>query len=326
MQPVAGRDPELVEYFLARVRGELGATNECNLWTGSRHSHDGCIYGDVGKKGSDRAAHRASWFLFVGDIPADMFVLHKCGYLSRGLCVNPRHLYLGTNADNMRDMIGDLLLRRYRLTPGVLNEVWLEAEWTPMEDLAAKYDLPESVVTRICNDAEYRRTLHLELNVDGMPNREFWRVGTPGCGLWGAGRLARHAGLPPPPCAPIEAFQARIAHEQNHRSPCVHPQWQAFDPHARQKFAQQASEGDSERRRRFTHFVPIPRTKTALASEREPAFPPHPIPNVRVVLDHTVLSPSGENHTTENAGDRATTRYEAELEWLRAIWTPPPYA
>lgn len=73
---------------------------KCWVWTASIVTHS-IGYGQFqGVKGCS-LAHRASWILYNGEIPEGLFVLHKC---DNPICVNPKHLYLGTHADNMKDM------------------------------------------------------------------------------------------------------------------------------------------------------------------------------------------------------------------------------
>ena len=59
-------------------------------------------YGLLGYKGKTTRAHKLAYELTYGPVPAGLHVLHKCDTPS---CVNPDHLYLGTNADNVRDKV-----------------------------------------------------------------------------------------------------------------------------------------------------------------------------------------------------------------------------
>lgn len=70
----------------------------CWIWLGKRCS--GGRYGYFSMKGKIKMAHRASYETFKGDINDGLFVCHTC---DNGLCINPDHLFLGTNSDNMKD-------------------------------------------------------------------------------------------------------------------------------------------------------------------------------------------------------------------------------
>lgn len=71
----------------------------CHIWTGCLNSNNG--YGTVSVGGKRVYAHRGSWTHHNGPIPSGMYVCHKCDVRT---CINVAHLFLGTCADNMKDM------------------------------------------------------------------------------------------------------------------------------------------------------------------------------------------------------------------------------
>lgn len=82
------------ERFLGRV--ETSSTG-CWLWIGGK---DGDGYGMFWLDGRNQRAHRVSYELFIAPIPAGLHGLHRCDVPS---CVNPLHVFIGTNLDNVRD-------------------------------------------------------------------------------------------------------------------------------------------------------------------------------------------------------------------------------
>ena len=73
----------------------------CWLWMGSINNKGyGMMSAVKAGRHTKLLAHRTSYESFVGNIPDGKWVLHKCDL---PLCVNPRHLFLGNNADNIRD-------------------------------------------------------------------------------------------------------------------------------------------------------------------------------------------------------------------------------
>ena len=88
-EPIAAKMERLTQY----------AANGCIEWTGPLYSNG---YGSFSTGYDDKLAHRVAWELANGPIPEGMVVRHSC---DNRKCVNPGHLLIGTQGDNMRDMI-----------------------------------------------------------------------------------------------------------------------------------------------------------------------------------------------------------------------------
>lgn len=71
--------------------------DQCWLWTG--HTN-GAGYGQIFRGNRKELAHRIAWELENGSIPKRRIILHRC---DNSACVNPAHLLLGTQRDNMQD-------------------------------------------------------------------------------------------------------------------------------------------------------------------------------------------------------------------------------
>ena len=100
--PQNRKDESLTAAFMNRLA--FGWPGHCWFWTGSRSEIGYGMFAAARTSYGcpEVTAHRISWYLHNGPIPEGLKVLHRCDVRS---CVNPEHLFLGTQMDNVRDCI-----------------------------------------------------------------------------------------------------------------------------------------------------------------------------------------------------------------------------
>ena len=88
---------KLKRYIMERT--DTGDMDSC--WNWNRSLKNGG-YGQAKFKNKKWKAHRLSWTAFNGDIPEGKQINHRC---HNPACCNPSHCYIGTQQDNMNDMV-----------------------------------------------------------------------------------------------------------------------------------------------------------------------------------------------------------------------------
>ncbi|NKY60341.1 HNH endonuclease signature motif containing protein [Nocardia flavorosea] len=141
-----------------RVDPDL-SPDECWIWRGARggtKKRTGIGYGKFTVNGRQYDAHRVSWEIHNGQpVPPGMQVLHSC---DNPLCVNPKHLSIGSNRDNVDDMVSKMRQTYGERNPQsvLTDEAVRDIRSSSASDaaLAVKYGVGKSCIA----DARYGRT------------------------------------------------------------------------------------------------------------------------------------------------------------------------
>ena len=111
-------EDQLLQYVFTGI--DIDAKTGC--WNYMR-AVDRKGYGKVYGNGTQTLAHRFVYSFYNGEIPEGLFACHHC---DNPRCCNPDHIFIGTNADNLRDAArkGRLcgLSKKYTKRSGYMNK------------------------------------------------------------------------------------------------------------------------------------------------------------------------------------------------------------
>lgn len=131
-------------------------TNSCWNWTGSLDRYG---YGKFKIGQHTYKAHRYSYQQYYGDFDEKLHVLHRC---DNPCCVNPNHLFLGTNRDNVADRTAKNRhgVATRRLTESEKQSICFESQKFSTRRLADQYNVHISTIRRILKNPRYSRFKH----------------------------------------------------------------------------------------------------------------------------------------------------------------------
>jgi hypothetical protein len=134
----------------------------CWIWTGPvAGGHEGAQYPQMrGGEWRHQYAHRVMWELHHGLLPKGAQVCHSC---DESLCINPDHLFVGTNAINRADSVAKLRHAKgeshglHRWPAETVLAIRADrATGMKLKDIVVKHGVPFKTVEKICTGKTWR--------------------------------------------------------------------------------------------------------------------------------------------------------------------------
>lgn len=140
-RPIGGIDVR----FWAKV--ERHGPSDCWPWRGTVALNGYGLVHSGGRDGRYSGAHRLMWTLANGPIPDGLSVLHRCDIRH---CVNPNHLFLGTQSDNIRDCTLKFRHSRRKLRPIDVIEIRRAcSQGSTQRSQARRFNVSDGLVNNI---------------------------------------------------------------------------------------------------------------------------------------------------------------------------------
>lgn len=145
----------MAERFWLKV--DIRSLDDCWNWLSCKDPNG---YGRFKSNFGTGLAHRIAWILTNGSIPDGLFLCHKCDNSS---CVNPRHLFLGTQEDNIDDMYsknrGAVGSRHGNSKLSELDVEEIINSTDSQQTIAKKYGVKQQAVSKIKLGLRWKRAL-----------------------------------------------------------------------------------------------------------------------------------------------------------------------
>lgn len=129
---------------------------ECTSHIAHRVNKSGQKASQIYYRGRNWLLYRVIYTEMYGEIPEGHVVRHKC---DNSMCINPEHLEIGTQSDNMQDCIkrGRNTMGKPKLTAEEVHEIrFLYAIGHAKEDLAHRYQVTKNNITHIINERTWK--------------------------------------------------------------------------------------------------------------------------------------------------------------------------